>query len=61
MPIEFLKRILKFRPICIAAPLILKTCKFKFFYTFNFVPSLSFEALMGKQSLYYMGDTILDK
>ncbi len=48
MPIEFLKKILKFRPVCIGAPLILKTCKFKFYYTMNLVPSLSFDAVMEK-------------
>lgn len=61
LPLEFLNRILKFRPICIGAPLVLKGCRFKFFYTFNLIPSLAFEAIMEKQSLYYAGDGIVDQ
>ncbi|EAR94504.2 cyclic nucleotide-binding domain protein (macronuclear) [Tetrahymena thermophila SB210] len=61
MPADFLNRILKFRPISIGAPLVVKTCKFKFFYTLNVIPSLGFEAQVENQQLYYGGDTILTK
>ncbi len=46
MPLDFLNRILKFRPISIGAPLTLRTCKFKFFYALNVIPSLGFVANM---------------
>jgi len=61
MAIDFLNRILKFKPVSIGAPLSLKGCKFKFFYALNHIPSLSFEAVMDNFSLMYLGDTIMDK
>lgn len=57
---DFLQRILKFRPISIGAPMMIKTCRFKFFYTFGLVPSLGFEAVNDASSFYYIGDTLLN-
>lgn len=61
MPVDFLNRILKFRPISIGAPLVIKTCTFKFSYAINAVPSLTFEAQVDNQTLYYGGYSILRK
>lgn len=61
MPGDFLNRILKFRPVSIGAPLVLKTCKFKFFYAINAIPSLCFEASVENKILFYGGDCLLSK
>ncbi|EGR29106.1 hypothetical protein IMG5_162900 [Ichthyophthirius multifiliis] len=49
------------RPVSIGAPLTLRTCRLKFFYTLNIIPSLGFVANMENQELYFGGDCFINE
>ncbi|KRX03433.1 Cyclic nucleotide-binding protein [Pseudocohnilembus persalinus] len=58
---DFLGKILKFRPISIGAPLIIKDCRFKFTFNMGLNLNLAFTATREKQTIYFYGENIMDK
>ena len=61
MSIEYLIGILKYRPVSIGANIIIKNATFKFWYNLTLVPSLGFEVTIDKDSLYFGGDSCMNK
>jgi len=59
-PADTLKRLFKFRPVLIGAPLRVHGGVFNFFYSIHTIPSLGFEIKYGDKSLYFSGDTLND-
>ena len=54
---EILRKLLKFRPAIIGAPLCLNGAVFRFFYTFHSVPCIGFEVSIQESVFYFSSDT----
>jgi len=57
---ELLRKLFKFRPVIIGAPMVIHGAQFRFFYSVHTIPCIGFEVYYNDRSIFFSGDTCYD-
>jgi CRP-like cAMP-binding protein/glyoxylase-like metal-dependent hydrolase (beta-lactamase superfamily II) len=58
LSLSFLRRLFRFRPVTIGAPIRIHGAEFHFFYSLHSIPTIGFEMFYGGKSIVFSGDTL---